>query len=135
MEMNSSSETGLLSPVNIHTLTSFRVNYYNYANIDFQYPKVVQYAFTIFIITNLISQKSRNTMPEFHLPSYKTREEQIKDLKTPAEGAHRIYRWVQDMENWGRSLRAVFWKKAQYLSRKICYSFPGQDTCCPGLSI
>jgi hypothetical protein len=30
-------------------------------------------------------------------------------------------------ENWGRSLRAIFWKKAQYLSRKICYSFPGKD--------
>lgn len=74
-------------------------------------------------------------MPEFHLASY-NREEQTKGPWTPAEGAHWIYRWVQDMEeNWGQSLRTVFWKKAQYLSMKICYSFPGQDICCPGLSI
>ena len=75
-------------------------------------------------------------MPEFHLPSYKTREEQTKGPWTPGKGARRIYRWVQDTEeNWGRSLRAIFWKKAQYLSRKICYSFPGQDICHPKLSI
>ena len=55
--MNNSSETGLLCPVNIHTILFLRVNYYNYANIDFQYPKVVKYAFTIFIITKLISQQ------------------------------------------------------------------------------
>jgi len=38
-------------------------------------------------------------------------------------------------ENWGRSLRAIFWKKAQYLSSKTCYSSPSQDICRPGLSI
>jgi hypothetical protein len=48
--MNNSSETGLLCPMNIHTISSLRINYYNYANIDFQYPKFVKYAFTIFII-------------------------------------------------------------------------------------
>jgi hypothetical protein len=42
MEMNNSSETGLLCPLNIQTISSLRVNYYNYANIDFQYPKVVK---------------------------------------------------------------------------------------------
>lgn len=57
MEMNNSSETGLPCPMNIHTIFSLRVNYYNYATIDLQYPKVVKYAFTIFIITNLISQQ------------------------------------------------------------------------------
>jgi len=57
MEISNSSETGLLCPLNIHTISSLSVNYYNYANIDFQYPKVVKYAFTIFIITNLISQQ------------------------------------------------------------------------------
>jgi len=43
MEKNNSSETGLLCPVNIHTISSLRVNYYNYANINFQYPKAVKY--------------------------------------------------------------------------------------------
>jgi hypothetical protein len=42
MEMNNSSETGLLCPLNIQTISSLRVNYYNYTNIDFQYPKVVK---------------------------------------------------------------------------------------------
>jgi hypothetical protein len=56
--MNNSSETGLLCPVNIHTISFSRVNCYNYANKDFQYPKVVKYAFTIFIITKLISQQT-----------------------------------------------------------------------------
>jgi hypothetical protein len=58
MEINNSSETGILCPMDIHTTSSLRVNYYNYANIDLQYPKVVKYAFTISIITNLISQQT-----------------------------------------------------------------------------
>jgi hypothetical protein len=56
MEMNNSNETGLLCPMNIHTTSSLRVNYY--ATIEFQYPKVVKYAFTTFIVTNLISQQT-----------------------------------------------------------------------------
>jgi hypothetical protein len=56
--MNNSSVNGLLCPVNIHIIYSLRVNYYNYANTDYQYAKVVKYAFTIFIITNLTSQQT-----------------------------------------------------------------------------
>ena len=46
-----------------------------------------------------------------------------------SQGACLVYRWIQDGGHQGCSLWAICGKKAQLLSRAICYSLPGQEIC------
>jgi hypothetical protein len=70
--------------------------------------------------------------PAFNLePSYRVtmlaREEWTRGRETsPVERVRLVYRWVQEEErHWGWSLWATCGKKAENLSRKVCYSFTG----------
>jgi len=50
-----------------------------------------------------------------------------------SQRARLIYRWVQDGGDRRWNLWAICGKKAQYFSRKVCYSFSGWDICYRGL--
>ena len=53
-----------------------------------------------------------------------------------SQGARRVYRWVQDAGgSRGQRQLAVFGKKAQHISRRVCYSLPGWDICYLGLRL
>ena len=53
-----------------------------------------------------------------------------------SQGARRLYRWVHDAgRSCGQRQWAIFGKKAQHISRRVCYSLPGCNICYLGLCL
>jgi len=66
-----------------------------------------------------------------------TREEWIRGPRTPLHlrGSPAIQKCPRRWGEPGSDSMKIFGNKSQYLSGKICYSFPGRDTCYLGLCL